>query len=200
MTLVVLAAAVTLSRLDRPDREADVTSPSAVKVAATSKYQFDSLIEMAAASDAVVRATVVTTERGRLVGDPGAGGIVTRVVTLKVDESFDSEMDGLGEGATLLVEEEGWLPTGEELIVDDLQPSAPGDAGVWFLQALDETEAPTFIVINSQGRFLNVDGHVVGGRADDPLVDATEAASYSELVDALRQLTRQQPESQPVAP
>jgi hypothetical protein len=134
-----------------------------------------------------------------LVGDPGAGGIVTRVVTLNVDESFGSGPNAMGEGATLLVEEEGWLPTGEALIVDDLQPSAPGDTGVWFLQSLDESEAPTYIVINSQGRFLDVDGHIVGGRADDPLVDATEAASYGELVDALRQLTRQQPESEPAA-
>lgn len=176
------------------------TAPSAVAVAATSSYQFDSLLEMAATSDAVVRATVVATERGRVVGDPGAGGIVSRIVTLDVSEVFTSSVPGLTAGATLLIEEEGWLPSGEVLIVDDLQPSTVDDTGVWFLDAIGDTDSPTFLVINSQGRFLDVDGRIVGGRIDDPLVDAVEAVDYPELIDTLRRLTEQRPDSQEPAP
>ncbi len=176
------------------------TAPSAVAVAATSSYQFDSLLDMAATSDAVVRATVVATERGRVVGDPDAGGIVSRIVTLDVSEVFTSSVPGLTAGATLLIEEEGWLPSGEVLIVDDLQPSTVDDTGVWFLDAIGDTDSPTFLVINSQGRFLDLDGQIVGGRIDDPLVDAVEAVDYPELIDTLRRLTEQRPDSPEPAP
>ncbi len=79
--------------------------------------------------------------------------------------------------STVIVEEEGWLPDGTPLIVDDVEPSAVGDHGVWFLDALDDADRadlPAYLVINSQGRLLERDDRVVGGDQTDPLVLAIQ--------------------------
>jgi hypothetical protein len=182
-----VAAVIVAADLVTDGNSTSSSEPTVVRVTATSPYQFDSLLAMADASDLVVTGTVVATERGRLVGEPNGGGIVSRLVTIDVDDVLLPE--ARSDVTTILVEEEGWLPTGEVLLVDDLAPSAVGDSGVWFLDALDGTDAPTLVVINSQGRFLDVGGAVVGGRIGDPLVDAVEAVEYAELVDTLRQLS-----------
>ncbi len=59
--------------------------PPPLRVRATSIYDFSSLEEMSAASDLVVEADVVAVERGRLVGEPDEGGVISRIVTLAVD-------------------------------------------------------------------------------------------------------------------
>ena len=83
-------------------------SAAPLAVAAESSYQFASLDEMLQASDAVVVGVVEATSRGRLVGDPSDGGVISRVVTVRVEQSLWSPREPLA--AVLLVEEEGWLP------------------------------------------------------------------------------------------
>lgn len=182
---------------DGPD--AAPPEPDPVAVDADSVYEFTTVDEMVAASDLVVRARVVATERGALLGaegaDPAGAGVVVREVTLEVDEVWWRSPAGsvpeVRAGDVLVVAEEGWLASGEPLIVDGLAPSAVGDEGVWFLQALpdagsgsgsgDDADEPQYLVINAQGRYL-VDGDsLVGASGDDELVAAIEHLAVDEL-------------------
>ena len=117
---------------------------------------------------------------------PTNGGVISRIVTLDV---FDVVKGDASAGAsTVIVEEEGWLPDGTPLIVDDVEPSAVGDHGVWFLDVLDDADRadlPAYLVINSQGRLLERDDRVVGGDQTDPLVLAIQRGSFDELIRAL---------------
>ena len=160
--------------------------PPFLRVRATSVYDFSSLEQIGAASDLVVEADVIAVERGRLVGEPDAGGVISRIVTLDVADVISG--DPAAGGSTVIVEEEGWLPDGTPLIVDDVEPSAVGDHGVWFLDALDDADSadlPAYLVINSQGRLLERDDRVVGGDQTDPLVLAIQRGSFDELIRAL---------------
>ena len=166
----------------------DGSTPPAVEVEATSIYRFATLDEMVAASDLVVVGTVVATEPGRLVGDPDDGGVISRLVTIAVDEVVTGA-DQLG-GATVLVEEEGTLPDGTPLIVNGVAGSEVDDHGIWFLDRLDDAEVPAYLVINSQGRFLTPrdqpDGEVIGGDRRDLLVRSLEQQTLADLVVATR--------------
>lgn len=160
--------------------------PAPLRVRATSVYDFSSLDEMTAASDLVAEADVIAVERGRLVGEPDEGGVISRIVTLSVADVISG--DPAAGASTIIVEEEGWLPDGTPLIVDDVEPSAVGDHGVWFLDALDAADGadlPAYLVINSQGRLLDRDDRVVGGDQTDPLVLAVQRGSFDDLIRAL---------------
>ncbi len=112
--------------------------------------------------------------------------MISRIVTLDVADVISG--DPAAGGSTVIVEEEGWLPDGTPLIVDDVEPSAVGDHGVWFLDALDDADGadlPAYLVINSQGRLLERDDRVVGGDQTDPLVLAIQRGSFDELIRAL---------------
>ncbi|HWM20822.1 MAG TPA: hypothetical protein VNO51_14105 [Ilumatobacteraceae bacterium] len=192
--LVVIAAlviAVATWASTRTNAPADTREP--LRVRATSVYDFSSLDEMGAASDLVVEADVVAVERGRLVGEPDEGGVISRIVTLAV---ADVIRGGATTASTLIVEEEGWLPDGTPIIVDDVEPSVVGDHGVWFLDELeapDDADVPVYLVINSQGRMLERDGGVVGGDQTDPLVRTVQQQAYDELIRALKATTSSTP-------
>ena len=133
---------------------------------------------MVQASDAVVLATVQSVERGRLVGDPADGGIISRIVTLSVERVLSG-----APAPTVLVEEEGWLADGTPIVVNGVEPSAVGDRGVWFLDAIDDAELPVLLVINSQGRFLvEGDGALRGGDQRDSLVQELQRLTLDELL------------------
>jgi hypothetical protein len=184
-------ALVTVALRDRPP--APPPAPDPVEVDAQSAYEFATLDEMVAASDLVVRARVVATERGDLLGadgnDPGGAGVVVREVTLEVDEVWwtapgTPSSSAVHAGDQLLVAEEGWLATGEPLIVDGLEPSSVGDDGVWFLQPLpDGTDegGPRYLVINAQGRYLVDNDGLTGAAGDDALVTRIDDLSAQEL-------------------
>ena len=117
--------------------------------------RFRSLDELVAASDVVVRGEVVATERGRPFGEPGGTTIVSRLVTLRVDDVLAGAAPADG---AVLVEEEGWLDDGRPLVVDGVPPSADGDAGIWFLAAGGDPDLPTYLVVGAQGRYLAAGG------------------------------------------
>ncbi len=156
-----------------------VPSTTLLEVSADSIYQFDGLDEMVAASDLIVTGEVVSTVRGRLVGDPAAGGVISRIVTVRVDDVLLG-----GDAATeqILVEEEGWLPDGTPIVVSGVAASQEGDIGLWFLDQLAPDDVTTYLVINSQGRFLNVDELTIGGDQSDPLVQSLQKARFDALV------------------
>jgi hypothetical protein len=160
----------------------DDRAPAPVDVEATSIYQFSSLDEMVAASDAIVVGRVSATERGRLVGDPANGGVISRLVTVTVDEVLAGTI-----GSTIIVEEEGWLTDNTPITVNGVAPSNVGDEGLWFLDLNDDAELPSFLVINSQGRFLFADdGTVRGGDQRDALVRQLQRQSPTQLVTSTR--------------
>lgn len=158
-------------------------------VTAESAYQFASLDEMLQASDAVVVGVVEATSRGRLVGDPSDGGVISRVVTVRVEQSLWSPREPLA--AVLLVEEEGWLPDGTPIEVNGVAASAVGDRGLWFLDQVAADDVTTMVVINSQGRFLDTAAGTVGGDQGDALVQILQQRPFSQLAELTLSLTKE---------
>lgn len=152
-------------------------------VDAVSVHHFTDLDTMTRASDLVVVGTVVATERGRLVGDPAAGGVISRFVTLQVDQLLwgPSGTAPANVAGTVPVEEEGWLPDGTPIAVNGMAPSTVGDRGVWFLEQGSTGEQPSFVVINEQGRYLDAPVGTIGADHVDPLIEALERRSIDDL-------------------
>jgi hypothetical protein len=137
-----------------------------------------SLDELAASADLVVRAEVTATERGRVFGDPGGAAVESRLVTLQVAEVLAGTPPA---GATLQVEEEGWLEDGTPLIVDGAAPSAVGDDGIWFLTEVEGGAGPVHVIVSAQGRYLVVGDGLTGAAGDDPLVAELSDLAVDEL-------------------
>jgi len=192
LAVVALAAAlagVLLAGEDDSDRPAGPRAraePAPVAVASDAP-RHATLAELVAATDVVVRAEVVATERGRLFGDPASGTAVeSRLVTLEVAEVVRGT--GIEAGTTVLVEEEGWLPDGAPLVVDGAAPSAVGDDGLWFLVAGGDPAVDAFVVVNAQGRYLlsGPGGGLRGAAGDDPLVAELAALPLPALEARIR--------------
>ncbi|CAN5695391.1 hypothetical protein BH10ACT3_BH10ACT3_13630 [soil metagenome] len=173
------------------------TQPDPVVIEADSVYDFDTMDELIAASDLIVRARVVDTAKGDVIGadgaDPASAAIVVRDVTLRVDEVFAAATaagagPAVADGDRIVVAEEGWLASGEPLIIDGLGPSAEGDDAIWFLQAVPAAgpDEPGYIVINSQGRYLIDDDDLRGADGDDLLVKKVESLGADGLIEQLR--------------
>ena len=146
------------------------------------------LDELVAAADLVVRGEVESTERGRPFGQPGGATIVSRLVTLRVDEVLAGTSPRAG---TVLVEEEGWLDDGRALVVDGAGPTRTGDAGIWFLVEVDDPDLPVYTTIGAEGRYLTTPGdddadRLVGADNDDPLIADLAARSPESLAAAIR--------------
>ena len=120
-------------------------------------YDFTSLEEMVATSDAVIEGTVLSAEPGRVVGSD-SDPVQFVQLNLKVDELLFGKLPVLGKDQTIMLEESAGSVEGS----GDLQGvygSAAGDHGIYFLGWKDET--PFYYLINSEGRFLVQDGKVV---------------------------------------
>jgi hypothetical protein len=172
---IAVAAAVALSR---PSNVAPpAAEPEPVEVTSDAP-RVSSLEDLAAAADLVVRAEVIGTQPGRVFGEPGGAAVESRMVTLRVDRVIAGAPPG---GDTLVVEEEGWLEDGTPLIVDGAAPSAVGDDGIWFLSEVSAGDAPVYVVVSAQGRYL-VDGERLrGASGDDALVAELSALAPDEL-------------------
>jgi hypothetical protein len=109
----------------------DEDAPEPLAVAATSVYDFATLDELVAASDVIVVGAVVAVDEGRLVGDPAAGAVVSRVATVRVESVLAGEAADGVIADVVIVEEEGWLPDGTPLIVNGWlrQPSVTKGSG-----------------------------------------------------------------------
>lgn len=127
------------------------------------------LAELVGASDLVVRAQVVSTDRGRVFGDPGSdAAIESRVVTLTVRRVLRGT--GVAPDATVVIEEEGWTADGAPLVVDGAPPSQAGDDAIWFLTKVGAEEEQRYVVVSAEGRYLVDSGRLRGAAGDDPLV------------------------------
>lgn len=180
---VVGAGALARGEAREPTRPPTAAVAAVAAVAVTSDApRAEDLAELVATADLVVRAEVTTTARGRLFGAPGAGAIESRLVALQVAEVLAGAAPA---DATLVVEEEGWLEDGTPIAVDGAPPSAEGDDGIWFLQAVGTAEAPLHVVVGAQGRYLLDGERLQGAAGDDPLIARLSAMSPDELARAV---------------
>jgi hypothetical protein len=181
--VVAIAAGIALSRPgDGSPTTTTTPSPAAVSSDAP---RVATLEELAASADLVVRGEVVATGRGRVFGEPGGAAVESRLVTLAVSEVLAGTAPV---GPSLLVEEEGWLEDGTPLVVDGAAASAEGDVGIWFLDTVGTVDAPVYVVVSAQGRYL-VDGDdLTGAGLDDPLISELTRGSVEELTARLRAL------------
>lgn len=195
--LAVLATAAVLTALlltagggDDGDSPPSAVPREPAPVAVTSDAPRHATLEaLAASSDVVVRGRVTATERGRVFGDPGSDSTIeSRLVTLEVVEVLRGRgAAGVVAGASVLVEEEGWLPDGAPLVVDGAAPSAVGDDGIWFLVAGGDPELGAFVVVGAQGRYLvDGSGRLWGAAGDDPLVAELAALTVDGLAIRIR--------------
>ena len=183
----VVAAVVVFAAMQRPGpisaRAADVpdaAGPGApvLAVDAVSVFHFDTLDELVDASDLVVVGQVIATEPGRLVGDPRSGGVVSRLVTLHVEDVlWDPQTQrcrhGGDRGGRLVARR-------HRHAVNGLAASRSGYRGVWFLDRIDG-ETMTYLVTNEQGRYLDAGSGSAGADRTDPLIEQLERRSVDEL-------------------
>jgi hypothetical protein len=159
--------------------------------------RYATLDDLAAAADLVVTGEVEGIDRGRTFGQPGGAAIVSRLVTLRVDDVLTGTMPS--EASNVLVEEEGWLDDGRPVAVDGAAPTEVGDRGIWFLVDVHDPEMPVYTVVNAEGRYLFGDGSdgddgggasLVGADGDDPLIAEIESLTPAALTDRIEQLDK----------
>ncbi len=63
-----------------------------------------------------------------------------------------------------------------------------GDDAIWFLDAVGTDELPVYVAVSAQGRYLVVDGDLVGAAGDDPLIAELASLSADDLADAIAAL------------
>jgi hypothetical protein len=166
------------------DRDEQTLAPVAASSDAPRRA---SLAELATASDLVVRAQVVATDRGRVFGDPGSdAAIESRVVTLTIRRVLRGI--GTSPDATLLVEEEGWTADGAPLVVDGAPPSEVGDDAIWFLTEVGAEEEQRYVVVSAEGRYVVDASGLRGAVGDDPLVAELAALGPDGLEAAIAAL------------
>jgi hypothetical protein len=189
LAVVALAAAAAVVTSQRggdggaPAPAGDPAAGEALVEVTSDASRYTTLDELVAAADLVVRGEVASTERGRTFGQPGGTTIVSRLVTLRVDEVLAGTAPRAG---SVLVEEEGWLDDGRALVVDGAGPTRTGDAGFWFLVEVDDPDVPVYTTVGAAGRYLLAGDRLRGADNDDPLVAELAARTPDDLASAIR--------------
>ena len=187
LVAIVIAVAVSYRGSD------DAPSTETVALTSSARHQFTELDQLVAASDLIVVGRVVADEKGRVFGAKDGGtsaAIRSHVLTLEIDEvlrgASGSPTTTSGARPVVLIEEEHSLTDGTPVSVDGMRRSRVGDRGVWFLVASGDPEFPGYSVVNSQGRYLYVNGGLRGGDRSDRLVRSIEALESGLLETTLR--------------
>jgi hypothetical protein len=179
---------------DTSDDEPAATTAADEPTAITSDApHLASLAELVGASDLVVRGHVLATERGRVFGQPGGAALESRLVTLRIDEVLGHSESALdAAGATVVVEEPGWLEDGTPIEVDGVPPSVEGEEVIWFLQAVPAAaqegadDPAAFVLVGPQGHYAVHGDRLTGAKGDDPLTAELEALGPDGLAAAVR--------------
>jgi hypothetical protein len=165
------------------DADADIAV-----VPSSSDVDPESLAELVAISPLVVTGEVQSVERGRVFAsdsesddsgaDPSEEGIESALVTVAVDQV----LVGDDPGATVLVEEEGWLADGRRIALDGAPPTQVGDRGIWFLVDTGDTDVPAWVSVGRVGRWIERDGTLSGPTLDIPLAIDLQDRRLAEVV------------------
>jgi hypothetical protein len=123
------------------------------------------LAGLLALSDLVVVGTVDSVERGRLIDGAEGASIESALVTIDVE----SVASGEDPGATVVVEEEGWLADGRRIALDGANPTEPGDRGLWFLADTGDPDSDAWVTVGRVGRWIERDGLLSGPQLDIPI-------------------------------
>lgn len=152
--------------------------PEPIDLVAT-EAEFASIVELAAASDLIVRGEVVGESAGRTLTDPAQpdAGIVTGLAQLRVVEAVGDVPDDI------VVEQEVALLDGTSVTVNGAAPLAVGDDGIAFLVDGARADQPFSALISTQAWIPVVDG-VLQPRIGSPFA-AWAGRAPSELFDAL---------------
>ena len=148
----------------------DDDAPEPVAITAAGP-RFGSVDEMASAADAIVIATVASTDDGRTItapDDPDAG-IVTRLVELDVLTTLRGP-----DRDFVIVEEEATLLDGTPVVVNGLEPAPHGATAIWFLVEGDGDQFPYTALVNEQGRIPIVDGRTANSELVAPGIPLEE--------------------------
>lgn len=136
---------------------------------------FASLEEMVAGSDVVLEGTIIGVEPGRIVGE--ADPIQFLQLTIRIEELLAGSTP-TGAVETLLMEESTGSVEGPDNL-EGVYGSSVGDHGVYFLGWKDST--PYYYLINSEGRFLEVDGRMVASNDLDDWAAELEQLTLEEF-------------------
>lgn len=178
-------------------RSDNVSTRETRRVAADEAYYFSTLEEMVASSDAVVEGTITDVKRGQVINEGEGHSLQYRVAPLTVDSVLFLSDVKLATLPDIVIEETGWLD-GDPVIMNNVEPPAIGDVGFFFLkfqltrptgesareenQVYGAPEIPLYVdVINSQGRYLVVDGRLEGSNQEDELVQTIQNYSPAQL-------------------
>lgn len=167
LALVVLLAYgwTQVRRSKEPDRRGSLLSEI---------FHFESLAQLAATSDLVAEGTVVDVREGRVVG-PVDAPLQLMEVTLRVDRIWRGSYSS------------------DEIILEDDGVSAGlsqvGDHGTYFLHLKTDSPKgqPYYRLLNSQARFLEVDGRITASNDDSSWVRDLEQLSAQEFKDRLNE-------------
>lgn len=176
---IIVAAAISVGSGD-DDEPSDATSPpdptgDVAAIESTASVDPADLAELYALSDLVIVGEVQSIERGRVFASPdasvdgdaddAASGVESALVTVQVDQVLRGE----DPGATLLVEEEGWLADGRRISLDGAPPTEVGDVGLWFLIDTGDPDVPAWVTVGRFGRWTVRDGALSGPLLDEPI-------------------------------
>lgn len=147
-------------------------------------HHFEDLDTMVATARAVVIGRVVETRRGPVLGDPGYE-LTLREVVIEVEDLL------AGEAPPRLVQYElGWSSNGAATEANNVAGSAVGDRGFYFLapaEGRDDLVQPSFVLLNSQGRYLTEDGETLApANADDAFSKELASRGFAGLRAAVR--------------
>jgi hypothetical protein len=172
------------------DTHEPVDPPARVAVDSDARHRFSDLAQLVSASDLILAGRVVSSEAGRVFGNPGtaadSSAIRSHVLTLQVDGVLAGRGAPAASSAVVLVEEEASLTDGSPIVVDGMRATRVGDRGLWFLVASNDPEFPGYTIVNSQGRYVETPtGRLVGGDPSDPLVRSLERMGGRGLAEAI---------------
>lgn len=155
--LAIAAIAACSPAADRDDRPERIVHGKEV-------YTFEDLPTMTATSDLVVKAQVKSVTPGRWIGTPGADDAdQAREITLDVQRTLFSK--NATAPKQVILDEWGWDSKGHGFQFAGVTWSKAGDHGYYFLTA---TEVPGhYVLVNSQGRFTDMDGRLVPTADED---------------------------------
>ena len=158
----------------------DGVRPDAVDVRASGPV-YDTIDELAGASDRVVHVVVVDVDPGRAITAPGRpdAGVVTQLVQLEV-------VDGIGDStADIVVEQEASLLDGTPVIVNGLRPLTVGDEGIAFLVTGGDADFPYAALVNEQAWLPVIDDVVVPSVGVDVVESRWIGRSVADVLTAV---------------